>query len=155
MATHTLEGYQKQPIEIKLTKRPGDQAYFDDFALSALILVKDQHSSPRMSIKLIIPENERQEENGVLEIRFTGGTHPSGLVLVLVADYKSDSPRFYTDQNQNGDFSDDEPPLTFNDAVVNIDLKNQKKSKWHLSGDAETLTSSDRPKQGSLEKQRQ
>ncbi len=126
LAIHTLKGYQKQHIEIKLTKRPGDQAYFDDFALSALIPVKDRHSSPRMSMGLVIPEKERQGENGVIEIRFSGGTHPSGHVLVLVADYKSDSPRFYIDQNQNGDFSDDETPLTFKNDIVNIDLKNHQ-----------------------------
>lgn len=126
MAINTLQGYQKQPIEIKLTKRPGDQAYFDDFALSPLIPVKNQYNSPRMSMKLIIPEKERQEENGVIELRFTGGTHPSGHTLVLVADYKSDSPRFYIDQNQNGDFSDEKTPITFDNDVVNIDLKNHK-----------------------------
>ncbi|MCE7992824.1 MAG: TlpA family protein disulfide reductase [Roseivirga sp.] len=126
MALHSLNGYQKQPIEIKLTKRPGDQAFFDDFAPQVLVPVKDQYNSPRLSMNLIIPKKERQKENGVIEVRFMGGTHPSGQVLVLVADYKSDSPRFYIDQNQNGDFSDDESPLTFNNGVVNIDLKNHK-----------------------------
>lgn len=123
---HILIAYQKDPTGIQLTKRPGDKAFFDDFSLAALTQVKDQYTSPRVSMKLVIPEAEKQEENGVLELRFSGGVPSANYVLVLVADYKSDSPRFYIDQNQNGDFSDDEQPVTFKNEVVNIDLKNSE-----------------------------
>lgn len=120
---------QQKPIEIKLTKRPGDQAYFDDFALVPLVPVEDQYSSPRLSMNLIVPEADRTYENGIIELRFFGGTHPSNFVLVMVADYKSDSPRFYIDQNQNGNFTDDAPHLTFNKGLVHLDLKNNKNQK--------------------------
>ncbi len=127
LASHSLAGYQKKPIHLKLTKRPGDQAFFDDFALAPLVPVKNQYNGPRLSVDLNIPEKEQSYQNGIVSLRFSGGRDSSRPILVLVADYKSESPRLYIDQNQNGDFSDDGKPVLPKEGAVNIDLKNHQK----------------------------
>lgn len=129
LISHSLTGYQKKPIHLELTKRLGDKAFFDDFAMVPLVPIKNRYAGPRLSMDLNIPEKERSNENGIISLRFSGGTHPSGSILVLVADYKSKNPRFYIDQNQNGNFLDDDKPVLIEEGNVNIDLKNHKNPK--------------------------
>lgn len=98
-----------QDVTAELTKRPKSERH-EFFSPAPVVPVDNQYSSmlPDGSFELldlVVPEKEAEGEHGIVELYFTGGTGRK--TLVLVCDYKSPSPRFYVDHNQNWDFTDD------------------------------------------------
>ena len=124
---------QSGEVTISLSKRISAEDP-ESFRAMPIVPVSDEYLSMETNgdftpIQLSIPEKELPFDNGIIETYFTGGTN-SSKILMLVSDYKSRSPRFYVDHNQNGNFKDDGPFIELTGNKTQIALSN----KTHPNG---------------------
>lgn len=79
--------------------------------------------------EFIFPEDFAAEDSAIAFNYFTGWENASldNATLFLFEDYSSNRPKIYVDYNHNLDFTDDGPPVAFNqDSTAIVYLKNSK-----------------------------
>lgn len=123
-----LSAMFQEEITVHLTKRPSNETH-EFFSPIPVVIIDNekpiiQSENGNEHTALVLPEAELDSENGLIQVYFTGGK-ASNEQFVLVSDFKSQSPRFYIDHNQNLNFGDDGNPIFLDDqGALNIYLKN-------------------------------